>query len=203
MKRIYCLLVLFLVVSVAHAQENRGRLLKAKIIRNSLMVGGGLNGTFRSIENHTSTSTSSSTKFQVDAQGRFGYFLLNDVAVGVLGTISHSKIKAEGSTSIPTTHVLLGPFVRYYLDNGIFGEASYSLGIKNLSGTSKKDLSEIRGAIGYAWFLSPKIAIEPSLVYTYYKEKNPADADNYFTEMGPSINIALQVYLFSERSNRK
>ena len=204
MKKCIYTLMLLLGVTVANAQENRGNLLSAKLIQRSIMVGGGINGTYRSIENHNSnSSTQSGSKKQIDVQGRFGYFLINDLALGVLGTVSHTTVKMDGAATNPTTHILLGPFARYFLNNGIFGEASYGFGIQNLSDSQKRDISELRGGIGYSLFINPKVAVEPAIMFTYYKEKNPANQDNYYTEMGPSINIGLQVYLFRERSMRR
>jgi hypothetical protein len=204
MKKIFFAALLLLGVHAAKAQENRGNLLAAKVIQRSIMVGGGLNGAYRSIENHTSSnSTESGSKKQIDLQGRFGYFLINDLAIGALGTVSHSNVKMDGGSSTPTTHILLGPFARYFLNNGIFTEASYGFGINNLSESNKKDISELRGGIGYALFINPKVAVEPAIMFTYYKEKNPANKDSYYTELGPSLNIGLQVYLFRERSMKR
>ncbi|WP_157600740.1 hypothetical protein [Rufibacter sp. DG15C] len=204
MKILVYTLLLLLGVSRAHAQENRGNLLAAKVIQRSIMVGGGINGAYRSIENHTSSnSTQSGSKKQIDVQGRFGYFVINDLAVGVLGTVSHTSVKMDGADNDPSTHILAGPFARYFLNNGIFGEASYGFGIYNLSNSLKRDISEIRGGVGYSLFINPKIAVEPAIMFTYYKEKNPANQDNYYTEVGPSINVGLQVYLFRERSMKR
>ncbi|GAA4298593.1 hypothetical protein GCM10023183_06940 [Nibribacter koreensis] len=167
------------------------------------MVGGGVNGAYRSIQNQSGHSSVSGSKKQFDGQGRFGYFVINDLALGALGTVSHTSVKMDGANANPTTHILVGPFARYFLNNGIFGEASYGIGIQNVSDSQKRDLSEARAGIGYSLFLNPKVAIEPAILFTYYKEKNPASPGHHYTEIGPSLNLGLQVYLFRERSLNK
>jgi hypothetical protein len=191
-------LLLFVAFS-ARAQENTGTLVPARIIYKSVMVGGSVSGAYRSINRTENNESLKGHRQQFDGDAKVGYFILNDVAVGLKGSVYHYK--EEMSDALPTTNtnILVGPFARYYLRNGVFGEASAAVGIQNQPGSSKIDLTEYRGGVGYSIFINPKIAVEPALMFSYYQEKSVTDKNRKVTEFGPTLNIGLQVYLFRER----
>ncbi|RNI27845.1 hypothetical protein EFA69_17250 [Rufibacter immobilis] len=199
MQKLLYAIILFLIVSEAKAQENRGTLIPAKIIQRSIMVGGNLSGAYKRISNSTSNATEKGDRLRFDLDAKVGYFVFHDLALGVRGTISHARESMSGQISTRTTNILVGPFTRYYLDNGIFGEASAAVGVNNRPNRAKTDLAEFRGGVGYTIFINPKVAVEPALMFCYYQEKRPAESNAKFTELGPAINLGLQVYLFRER----
>ncbi|MBA9077460.1 MULTISPECIES: hypothetical protein [Rufibacter] len=182
------------------AQENRGTLIPAKIIQRSVMVGGSITGAYRDVNNNFGSQEISSSEQQFDFDVKAGYFILHDVAIGGRATLNHTRTSTDGGSDTRQTYLLVGPFVRYYLNNGIFGEASYSVGKNNEANSRKTNISELKGGIGYAMFINPKVAIEPAIMVARYKEKRASGGENsYLTKFGPSLNLGLQIYLFRER----
>ncbi len=199
MKKLLYLIAFLLVFTHARAQENRGTLVPAKIFQRSVMVGGSVSGSYKRINITSNSEPITGHRQQYDMDAKVGYFVLSDFAVGLKGSVYHYKEKMADQIPTQATNILAGPFVRYYLNNGVFGEASAAVGINNRPNASKTDLMEYRGGVGYAIFINPKIAVEPALMFSYYQEKRPAEGNRKLTEWGPSVNVGLQVYLFRER----
>ncbi|KAA3438336.1 hypothetical protein [Rufibacter hautae] len=199
MRKFLYLSALLLVFTQAWAQENRGTLVPAKIFQRSLMLGGSVSGSYKRINITSNSEPISGHRQQYDMDAKVGYFVLSDFAVGLKGSVYHYKEKMSGQVPTQSTNILAGPFVRYYLNNGLFGEASAAIGINNRPNVNKTDLAEYRGGVGYIIFINPKVAVEPALMFSYYQEKRPAEANRKVTEWGPSVNVGLQVYLFRER----
>ncbi|MBC3540191.1 hypothetical protein ACFSC6_01695 [Rufibacter sediminis] len=199
MRKLLYLSIFLLAFTNVRAQENRGTLVPAKIFQRTFMVGGGVSGSYRRINTTVNKESISGYRQQYDLDAKLGYFVWSDVALGLRASANHYREKMSGQVPTQATNILAGPFVRYYLDNGIFGEASAAAGINNRANRAKTDLMEFRGGVGYAIFINPKVAVEPAVIFTYYQEKVPAEQNKKLTEWGPSVNIGLQVYLFRER----
>ncbi|WP_205500984.1 hypothetical protein [Rufibacter psychrotolerans] len=181
------------------AQENRSTLIPAKIIQRTLMVGGSVSGSYRQIDITGPNEPVSGHRTQFDLDAKLGYFVLHDFALGVRGAIYYYKESMDNQVPTQATNVLVGPFARYYLNNGFFGEASAAVGVNKRPNISKTDLAEFRGGVGYAIFINPKVAVEPALLFSYYQEKRVTEGNRKVTEFGPTLNVGLQVYLFRER----
>ena len=194
-------LSLSLSLNTAMAQENKGTLIPAKIIQRSLMLGGSITGSYKSLTNNLGAEEKSGSRLQVDVDAKVGYFVLHDLALGGRAAVTHYK-RRESSDQLfeRRTYILAGPFVRYYLNNGFFGEGSFSYGVNNQTNGIKSDLYETKGGLGYALFINPKISIEPMVNVTYLKERriDGSSSNRYLTELGPSFSIGMQIYLFRE-----
>lgn len=202
MRKILYSILLFVGITDTYGQVNKGTLIPAKIYQRSLMVGGSISGSYKSLDNNLGTETIPGNRTQVEGDVRIGYFALDDFALGGRVTANHYRQKTgTDQSAVRNTYILMGPFVRYYINSGFFGEASYSLGVNNSSSGSKSDLSEARGGIGYAIFINPKVAVEPAVHLTYLKEKrlDNSTANKYISEFGPSLTIGLQIYLYREK----
>ncbi|GGK69233.1 hypothetical protein ACD591_17650 [Rufibacter glacialis] len=199
MRKLLYLSLLLLPFQQVNAQENRGTLVPTKIFQRTLMVGGSLSGSYKRINITSVGEPVSGHRQQADLDAKVGYFVLGNVAVGAKATIFHSKEELSGQMPVQSTNLLAGPFARYYLRNGIFGEGSAVVGINNRPGAAKTDIAEYKGGVGYAIFINPKVAVEPALLFSYYQEKRPAENNRKLTEWGPSVNVGMQVYLFRER----
>ncbi|WP_181306490.1 hypothetical protein [Rufibacter sp. XAAS-G3-1] len=199
MRKLLYASILLLTCIQARAQENRGTLIPAKIFQRTLMVGGSVSGSYKQINISSSGEPISGHRQQFDLDAKIGYFVLSDVALGMKGTVYHYKEEMDDQIPTQATNILVGPFARYYLDNGFYGEASAAVGVNNRPNSTKTDLAEFKGGVGYAIFINPKVAIEPAVMFSYYQEKRPTEGNRKVTEWGPSVNIGLQVYLFRER----
>jgi len=193
MKRIVTILALAMISSAAFAQFNQGRYL----------VGGGLSlsATTEKVDNGTTTTTQGkNTSFTLSPNA--GYFIIDNLAVGAGLDMSISSFKADGSSNKhSTTQTTFNPFVRYYLDPGIFFQGRVGFGgatDKDTSGstttTTKFNVFTWDIGAGYAYFLNDYVAIEPLIKYgiTTYKTKNTDAKDK---NGGIGFSIGLQVYL--------
>ncbi|HEX8060646.1 MAG TPA: hypothetical protein VF473_06895, partial [Cyclobacteriaceae bacterium] len=113
MKRIVIVLALAMISSGAFAQFNKGRYL----------VGGSLG--FQTHANKakagsTTTTGSHTTDFSLSPDA--GYFIIDNLAVGAALDLGISSTKDSGSNPGKTSNTSIGlsPFVRYYLNQGIF-----------------------------------------------------------------------------------
>ncbi|QQS28023.1 MAG: hypothetical protein IPM47_14240 [Sphingobacteriales bacterium] len=110
---------------------------------------------------------------------QFGYFILNNFALGALVSVNKMK-DIDPSFGI-------GPFVRGYLNNGLFGQAKYEFQsvpaiLDNVTG------SAAGVGVGYAAFLNDAVSIEPILFYN----RHFGDLGE-FNEFG--VQIGVSAYL--------
>lgn len=188
------------------AQENESSLIRAKIKHGSILLGGNMNG------NYYITSQDLRNGQKVDGQrinfvlrGKNGYFVKQDLVVGLDLSVLHQSTKITTPADIPRepsreTFVLAGPFVRYYMINGVFGEMTLLAGLNNFNDVNRKFKALEGGVgIGYAHFINTQFALEPVLSFRYFQK---ADRDGLtYREFGPMVGFGLQAYLFRQRSH--
>lgn len=193
MKKIVTVFAFALLCSGAYAQFNQGRML----------VGGNLSfaaNTHKSEFNNTTTTLGKTTSFGFTPQ--FGYFIIDNLAVGAGLNLTSTTSKADGSNDKDTdTDFSLVPMVRYYLDPGLFFHGQVGFGTsssKNVDGstttTTKQGLFNWGIGAGYAYFLNDYVAIEPMVMYgsNIYTNK---DNDAKLKISGISVNVGFQIYL--------
>ncbi len=194
MKKIVTVIALALICSGAYAQFNKGRIL----------AGGGL-GFSTITEKYEVGSTSGTvgkhTSFTLNPKA--GYFIIDNLAVGVGLDITSTSFKADGSSSKSgRSDVLFEPFVRYYLQPGVFFQGEVGFGgstVKSVTGstttTTKYNTFAWDLGVGYAYFLNDYVAIEPLVQYGMQTLKGKDDSTGKDKYSGLSINIGFQVYL--------
>lgn len=184
------------------AAQNKRNNLNSFVKNGTFLLGGAVNGSFRSYTRDSSSPNEKrddqGTVVDVKGDARVGYFLFDNLGVGVQASIHHFNYKSENTSSTPiNTYLLYGPFVRGYLNNGIFGEVGVGFGVDNSIPNVDTELLEGRLAFGYSYFLTDKIAIEPILSLRYLRNKYLAyDGMTTQTEIGPSFGVAIQAFLF-------
>lgn len=137
----------------------------------------------------------SSESFNVNLNPRAGFFVVDNIAVGVgavlgLTTLQHSdNIWSYG----------VAPFARYYFPEGasvtgrFFGEVE--AGISGSTGAS--DASFLGGVrAGYAHFVTNSVAVEGTLGYTY----SQANISSGSAVTGLGIGLGFQIYLPGARN---
>lgn len=132
----------------------------------------------------------SSESFNVSLNPRLGFFVMDNIAVGVGAVVGLSTLK--NSDNIWSYGVV--PFARYYFPEGasvtgrFFGEVE--AGISGSTGTS--DASFLGGVkAGYAHFITNSVALEGTLGYTYSK----ANINSGSAVTGLGIGLGFQIYL--------
>jgi hypothetical protein len=120
---------------------------------------------------------------------RFGYFFMNNLALGLNLSIGSSVDKPESGGKNTMTTFGLGPFVRYYIPgskvmpffeiNSLFGSISEKYKDANYSSSSKNSMSSIGGGAGIAVKLGDKVTFDMMAGYNSMSEKakenNPND----------------------------
>lgn len=195
MKKITFFLIAMAAAFTGYAQFDQGRKL----------VGGGVSFTTttnKSKLNGTTVTNGKQTAFSVTPN--FGYFVIDNLAVGAGLEIGVSSYKPENSNNKSTgTGFVFTPLVRYYLPVNVFFHGEFGVGsakskTKNGNNTfeSKSGVTNWALAAGYAIFLneSNSVAIEPMLGYgsEVYKDKDTKvkDIDN-----GLFLKVGFQIYL--------
>jgi len=195
-------LTLFLAFSfAAFAQQNQSSLISAKIKDGSIMVGGNLGASYQKFtrENIKTSRKETGDLIEVRFATKTAYFFLPDFAVGLNAAVEHTSLNIDSTRfGSKNTYLLAGPFVRYYLNNGIFGELNVNAGINTVKDGNKTDIKSAAIGVGYAYFLNERIAIEPLLSFTYVQGR----VDNQSTntkdvQLGPVLNIGVQAYLWA------
>lgn len=200
----HIILLLLLLPFVAIAQENESFMFKAKVKHGSILIGGHLSGfAYKTSDNLHSLNGAQEEgrKIQANLQGKNGYFIMNDFAVGLNLNIYHESTKVTSDPEqepFRETFFLGGPFVRYYLDNGVFGETGVSFGKHNFSDGFQSNLLEGNVGVGYAFFFNEKFSIEPMLSFRYFRQTKD---DKVYSSMGPMIGVGFQAYLLRKRAH--
>jgi outer membrane protein len=175
----------------AFAQFNKGRML----------VGGSLGFSMTSSKDPDGGGVNEKdTYFSLAPQ--LGWFVVNRLAVGANVDLSFYKTTSEAngqSSSTSGTGVQVEPFIRYYLQPGIFFQGQVGAGTVKYK-SSGDVFNPVDGTFnitswalsaGYAYFLNDHVAIEPILGYS----SQVYHMDTQFTNSGLSLRIGLQLYL--------
>jgi len=192
------LLASFLFVSVtAFAQENRSSLINAKIKDGTVMLGGNLTGSYQKYNKKTTNEKGDLITARFTTKS--GYFFWPDIAVGLNASLEYTSVNVDSTLyGKRSTDLLAGPFIRYYWNSGLFAEVNLNAGIRSVKGDIKSDIKSGAIGLGYAFFLSEQITIEPLLSFDY--RQNQVTINNVTskdTQFGPILSIGVQAYLWA------
>lgn len=196
--------IIFLLPFFVFAQENESNLIRAKVKHGSILLGGTVHASAYKTTDQLSSSqqTLEGRNINVAVRAKNGYFVMHDFVVGLDVTINHQSIQitSDPEQGKPNNHTfgLMGPFVRYYLDNGVFGELTTTVGFDNFSANNKYNLLESNIGIGYAYFFNEKFSIEPTLSIRYFQK---VLRDKKYTELGPVLGVGIQAYLLRKKAH--
>lgn len=192
MKKFTILVIVMCGAFGAYAQFEQGRMLVGGTVEFNTLVN-------KSKFGGTTVTNGRQTSFSLAPQ--FGYFVIDNLAVGAALDLNLSKYKSDdGDYESTSTSIEFTPMVRYYLPQGIFFQGQFGFGTgkdKVDNGNTDDDKYNITSwglSAGYAYFLTDNVALEPQLGYggTGYKDKDSSGKDIY---NGLFIRLGLQVYL--------
>ena len=120
---------------------------------------------------------------------KFGYFIINNLAVGLNMYIGTSTDKPKSGGKFNTTSFGLGPFIRYYISgskvmpffeiSSLFGSETNKYEDPYSSSSNKNSLSSFGGGAGLAVKLGDKVTFDMMAGYNSTSEKakenNPND----------------------------
>ncbi len=196
------ILACFMVLSMASvAQENRSSLINAKIKDGTVMLGGNLTGSYQKYSKASNNQKGDLITARFTTKS--GYFFWPDIAIGLNAFVEYTNLNISDSIQSTqfggrTTDLLAGPFVRYYFNSGLFTELNLNAGVHTVKGGIKSDIKSGALGIGYAYFLSDQVAIEPLLSIDY--RQNQINVNNKISkdhQFGPVLSIGIQAYIWS------
>ena len=141
--------------------------------KGTISAGGGVSFSFGKLESSSSSPYGSgSSKYsysKISFEPRVSYFVTDGLAIGLITDYTSIGMKPENGEKSTETQYAIGPMVRFYLPGGFFIHSDYSFGKYNSRyGSDNNDqsgLTKYTLGVGYAAFISEKIAIEPSVTY--------------------------------------
>jgi hypothetical protein len=175
------------------------------ITKGNFLIGGSASGGYYSQKNTYSSSTtvnsiSTSNDISASLSTSLGYFLLDGLAVGLSFYVSIDKGLDKYKYS--AFGVGTGPFVKYYTPTGLFvgGRIGYSTSNAKYDSTSNSNYTSFyfNPEVGYAYFISSKIAIEAALNYAYDFSKSSYENQSSYSYSKYNrlyFSINLQIFL--------
>ncbi len=200
MKKLIFIIVLVLQTAFAHSQINKGQWL----------VGGNLLGMYQN-SNYSGNNTYSNFTFQVSPD--IGYFICNQLALGIRGIASESlsiyEFNNSSTDKILTTTLNIGPYLRYYFYPNIekinfFADVAYEYGNSQFQYiyttntnifSSKSNNFNVR--IGPAYFLNPNTSLMIIMEYQYTKY-----VDNSISRNSISVGVGFQIHLGKKNNDQ-
>lgn len=191
------LLVSFLVMFVfgAYAQVEKGKFL----------LGGATGFSFSSQTNsyqYESSLLNEEHKEQtIELTPRIGYFVIDNLAVGLQGEIASQKTKSGSDDwGDPTNTTGLSLFGRYYLGGSAvkgFGQANLGFAAHSFGEEDWQKYSGLTygGRLGVAYFLNPKLSLDLSVGYNAGKFSSKEDfnpeIENSQVDFGIGISFSF------------
>jgi hypothetical protein len=162
---------------------------QAQITKGNWLVGGNINF---SSEQYESRANADYTRTQFSLNGVLGYFVMNNLAIGLKPSYIYTSAKTTNTPSVGKV-LNIGPFVRYYFlpttnRLNLFTEASYQY-----SSTLPADLkgNNFTIAVGPVVYLNSVVGVEFSLGYSYSKYQG-YDGANKIIQAGNGLQIHLE-----------
>lgn len=201
MKKIILVSMMTFAATGMFAQFNQGRML----------VGGSAGIETSTEKDKTGSTTTTNGKWtSISLAPQFGYFVIDNLALGAVLDNSISKYNPESDNSSDLTLIDFSfqPFIRYYLNPGIFFQGAVGIGTGK-SKVSEDGQSQERTygtsswslAAGYAIFLNDNVAIEPMLGYgsdvSKYASTDFAPESKDISS-GLFLRVGFQIYLGSK-----
>lgn len=127
-----------------------------------------------------------------------GYFVSNRLAIGVAPTFSYYHETYSSFTYNGYT-IGIAPFIKAYFNNGLFVSLQSGLDYQTTtSGSNKYKATEfyVSPCLGYAFFINPKVSIEPSVGYSYHKniDKQNTNINQLGTNSQIFFSIGFQIF---------
>jgi outer membrane protein len=192
MKKITILVIAIASSFAAFAQYNQGRMLVGGSFELSTNTDKTRDGG-RTITNGTRTTFNLSP--------RFGYFIMDNLAIGAGVGLGLSKWNSKNNGSdYNTSSISFQPFARYYLPVNVFFHGEFGVGTSttksedsNFADYKYNSINLALGA-GYALFLTDNVAVEPMLTYRFSRSKYDYDNEKNI-DSGLFLSVGFQIYL--------
>jgi hypothetical protein len=163
---------------------------KKPITEGNIILSG--SGTIQSYHSTTFSGTSytKTSVFSFNLSPGAGYFIIDNLAIGGNLTLSYYK---QGQNKYYTLGI--GPWARYYFNNGVFvkGETNFVIFNGIGSNNSKQRSYSLIPGVGYAFFLNEKVSLEPCLSYIYSHTRYTSDMNQKINNL--QLEMRLSIFL--------
>jgi hypothetical protein len=138
--------------------------IKKPITRGNTLIQGGGTIQFQRDKFENVNLTSKTSFYFISISPGVAYFVIDKLAIGL-----NAAFYYNGSANNKYYSIGIGPMARYYFNNGIFlkADADYSILNYTSSGASTEKYLTLVPGFGYAFFLNPKVSLEPALCYEF------------------------------------
>jgi len=127
-----------------------------------MIIGGTGSGSFNLIKDKSISDLPFQSKYlEINLNPNISYFFIDNLALGLSATTGLALQEDNNGYILG-----IGPEIKYYFNNGIFLRSDFSYQYGHTE-SSKSNLSVVKAGIGYAFFLSSKLSLEPTLLYKY------------------------------------
>lgn len=138
-----------------------------------------------------------------------GYFIMDNLAIGLTLSENHSKSKFEDDTDVEhstkTNEIICGPIGRYYYGTTSlrpFGQAFIGFGsykvettVGNVSTTpDKRKIFGFGAGIGAAYFIKENISFDAILGYSYFVNTDTEETDYKWKDSALDLKVGISVF---------
>ena len=162
------------------------------ITKGNFIIDGGASFSFSKSISKMGTSVAKNSTYDLSVYPTCAYFIIDNLAIGLSIPIDYGGSKDNKSYSLG-----LGPIIKYYFINGPFLKMSLLYSYAKGTGSyaqSSKYFYIIPGA-GFAFFINPKVSIEPSLNYIFTYNTSDAFSEAY-SYRSNKIELELGITIF-------
>jgi len=134
--------------------------------------------------------------FSFSLRPSFGYFIVDGLVIGISPSFSYTR-SSNNASSGSVNRFGIEPFTKYYFNNGFFigMKSGYYFTTQKEPENKSYELS-FNPSIGYAFFINPKVSIEPSLEYSFSKNIiNNSVINTISKENGIFFAIGFHIFL--------
>jgi hypothetical protein len=207
-KSVFIAAICCLSASLAFGQEGQ------QFSKNHLILGGSVSFDYEKTVDRDASAIVSQPETYYITQWTFapevyaGYFVADRLALGLKTDLILDASKGWSSvfptkTKANYTSLEIGPFIRYYIKSGLFAEAFGSVDLVHSGYTSSSDRLKIytEGAgIGYTWFLTQSVALEPEIKYMHMSRPSTDDYPFRESKNGVYISAGFQIFFNTTKS---
>ena len=157
------------------------------ISKGNFIIDGGASFGYSKSTSEVGNTISKNSTYIINLFPTFAYFVVDNLAIGLSVPFNYGGSKNSKSYAFG-----LGPIVKYYLSKGPFFKMSLFFSNSKSIGNDvvSAKILEFEPGIGFAFFINPKVSIEPSLNYSFAHYKSGVSTSNYSVK---DNNIKLQL----------
>jgi len=192
-----CVMVCSAVIASAQQEETTSK----PTDKGHFIVDGSVYFSINKSESERGELNSENKSFGLGISPKAAYFIIDRLALGLETSFNYNDSEftnVEGEkTSSNGTALSVGPFARYYLVNGLFGQASVGFGTSKSNSEDreyKSDSFRYRLGVGYAIFLGPQVSLEPIFSYRFNRSTRDS-SDSVSKSQGFSLGAGFTIYL--------